>query len=492
METAQAAFIGIDSTGRITEWNRKAEEIFGWTEREVMGRALVETVVPPALRAAHAAGIRRFLDTGESRVLGKTMEFEALHHDGRLIPVEIATWVTQVGDEMTFSALVHDITERRKGQEAIARLVSIVESAQEAIVSTSTDGEILIWNLGAERIYGYTAQEAIGEDVSLITPPDRAEETLSIRERVKRGESFGRHETVRRRKDGREVEVAVTSSPIFDGSGEVTGASTIAREITEQRRVARLLDDTLQALERALDEARRSDERSRTFLADAAHQLRSPIAGVRACAETLLRATGEEDRDALLADLVRETARAGRLINSLLRLARVDQGSPPQPERCDIVALCRSEVERTQVLVPHLEVALQPGELAEGQPVLDAAAVTEILSNLLDNARRHALSSIQVCISVKDGTLNILVANDGPKIPEEAVKRIFHRFVSLDGRGGSGLGLPIARGLAKGCGGDLEYDTEGFRLTLPLPGHRDEAGHAGTMEPLSLWRPAPL
>ena len=469
IETAQAAFVGMDASGVITDWNRKAEEIFGWAEKEVVGRSLADTLVPPALRPAHAAGLRRFLDTGEHRVLGKSVELEALHRNGHLIPVELAIWVTYIGDEVTFSALLHDITERRTGEEAIGRLASIVESAQEAIYSTSLDGTILTWNLGAERMYRYTADEAIGQPLSIIVPPDRTHEIASVLERIRVGEGVSRYETVRRLKEGTEVEVAVTSSPIFDAWGAVTGASTIARDITEQRRMARVLEDTLTALEQALEEARSSDERSRRFLADAAHQLRSPIAGVRACAETLLLPTGERDRDALLAELVRETARAGRLINSLLRLARLDQGAAqPEPQPCDIVALCEAEVEQIRLLAPGLEVALQVAELPDEWPVLESASFTEMLSNLLDNARRHAKTKIEVIVGVEDGQLRVLVADDGPGIPDEAVGTIFQRFVSLDGKGGSGLGLPIARGLARGCGGDLSYDSRGFLITLPL------------------------
>ncbi|MCA1675685.1 MAG: PAS domain S-box protein, partial [Actinobacteria bacterium] len=245
IETAQAAFVGMDSSGVITDWNRKAEETFGWTEKEAVGRTLGETLIPPALRPAHAAGLRRFLDTGEHRILGKSVDFEALHRDGHLIPVEVATWVTYVGDKVTFSALLHDVSERRKGEEAIGRLASIVESAQEAIFSTSLDGTIMTWNLGAERMYSYTADEAIGQSVSLIVPPERSDDIARVRERIERGEGVSRYETVRRRKDGTEVEVAVTSSPIFDAWGAVTGASTIARDITEQRRMARVLEDTL-------------------------------------------------------------------------------------------------------------------------------------------------------------------------------------------------------------------------------------------------------
>jgi len=468
IETANAAFIQMDASGVITDWNRKAQEIFGWTEREALGRPLAETLVPAHLRQAHTAGVRRFLDTGEHRVLGKTVAFEALCRDGRLVPVELTTWVTSVGDQTTFNALLHDITERRAGEEAIGRLASIVESAQEAIVSTSLDGTVLTWNLGAERMYGYLTDEAVGRHMSLIVPADRADEIANTKARVLRGEGVPRYETVRRRKDGSLVDVAVSVSPIFDGWGAVTGASSIARDITEQRRMARELDRTLAALRDAVEEARRSEERSRQFLADAAHQLRSPIAGVRACTETMLRATVDDNYDALLADLVRETARAGRLINSLLRLARLDQGRPPDVRPCDLVALCETQAERTRAVVPRLEVSVDVGELPEEPPKVDPDVVTEILSNLLDNARRHARTTIRVCLRVRDGLVRILVADDGPGIADDAVGKVFHRFVSLDGKGGSGLGLPIAQGLARASGGDLTYDRDGFLLVLPV------------------------
>jgi PAS domain S-box-containing protein len=479
IETAQAAFITMDRSGTITDWNRKAEEMFGWTEKEAVGRLLGDTIVPPAVRPAHEAGLRRFLDTGDHHILGKRVEVEALHRDGRLIPVELAMWVTYVGEEVTFSALLYDVTERRKGEEAIGRLASIVESAQEAILSTSLDGTILTWNLGAERIYSYRADEIIGRNVSVIVPADRRDEITDVLERARAGRGIGRYETVRRRKDGSEVEVAVTSSPIFDAWGSVVGASLIARDITEQRRLAISLYETLDALQQALDDARHSDERSRRFLADAAHQLRSPVAGVRACAETLLRATGEHDRDALLADLVRETARAGRLISSLLRLAHVDQGVPEELQPCDVLSLCQSEVDRTRVLAPELRVSMHAEELPDELPVLDRASVCEILSNLLDNARRHAATTIRLGVGARNSHLEIVVADDGSGIPEESVDDVFERFVSLDGKGGSGLGLPIARDLARRYGGDLTYESRGFLLTLPLQSglHADDWMH---------------
>ena len=271
---------------------------------------------------------------------------------------------------------------------------------------------------------------------------------------------------MRRRNDGSDIEVAVTDSPIFEG-GVLTGASTIARDITEQRQMVIALHNTLATLGNALAQAQRSDERSRQFLADAAHQLRSPIAGVRACAETLLRGTSEGDRDLLLAGLVTETARAGRLISSLLRLAQVDQGVAPEDQRFDLVTLCESQVDRIRLLEPQLDVELHISVPAEPPP-LDPNSLVEILSNLLDNAARHAATRIQVSVGADSANLHIVVGDDGPGIPAGTVERVFHRFVSLDGNGGSGLGLPIARGLARAQGGDLTYDRNRFLLTVPL------------------------
>lgn len=457
IETANAAFVAMDASGVITDWNSKAEEVFGWTRGAIVGQPLVETLVPPALRAAHSAGMRRFFESGEHKMLGTTAEFEALHRDGHLIPVEVSTWVTYVGDEVTFTAFLRDLTARKKGEEAISSLASIVETAQEAIFSCSLDGTILTWNLGAERTYGYTADEAIGRHHRLIVPSECNEEIERVRDQIRRGERVARYETVRRRKDGSLVDVAITCSPIFDRWGTVTGASTIGRDITDQRRMAAALDRTMRALESALDDARESEERSRRFLADAAHQLRGPIAGVRACAETLLRGPGESDSDLLLADLVREVSRAGRLISALLRLARIDQGVTPKAEACDVVTICESEVDRTRVLAPGLDVSMEIDGVPGADVELDGNSLTEILSNLLDNARRHARTRLRLHARADNQHLNIAVSDDGSGVADDAVGHIFDRFVSLDGKGGSGLGLPIARALAQAHGGDVTY-----------------------------------
>jgi PAS domain S-box-containing protein len=467
IETANDAFVAFDAKGLIIDWNGKAERMFGWARREVIGRRLVDTVLPPQLRQATLEGIEQFVTTGHWEVLGRHIQMSALDRDGRVFPVEVTAWATSNGGDPTFNVFVQDITNRRRAEEARYRLAAIVESSEDAIIGSDLEGRILTWNEGAERMYGYRADEVLGEPVDVIVPPERRDEVARYLEDVRLGQPVQHHETVRVTRSGSPIDVALTVSPIRDETGEVVGASTIERDITEQRWMSATLDATLAALESALAEARASEERTRRFLADAAHQLRTPMAGIRACAETLLRGTTPGARDRLLADLVRETSRAARLISSLLQMARLDQGQPLVLQPCDLVAICGDEVERARALAPELDIRVRVLDTPREDPELDANAVREILANLLDNSRRHAVSEIELVVAVNGGVVQVTVANDGPPIPDDMVERVFERFVTLDGTKGSGLGLPIGRGLARAHGGDLVYEDEAFVLRLP-------------------------
>ncbi len=469
IDTARKPYVAMDTEGRIIDWNNQAEDVFGWRRDEVVGRTVAETLVPPAFRQQHVDGLARFLATGEGGFLGRSVELEALHRSGATLPVELTVWVTE-NDTRTFNAFLEDLRERRKGEEAIARLAAIVDSAQDAVMSQSLDGTILTWNRAAELVYGYKAEEAIGQPVSIIVPPEEAENRARLLEEVRKGSPVHTVETVRRCKNGTRIDVAVTMSPVRDRWGAVVGVSTIARDITEQRWMARTLDDTLAALESALDQARRSEAHTRRFLADAAHQLRSPITGIRACTETLLRGAPDHEADRLMMHLVREASRASRLLGSLLRLARLDQGQALTPEASDLLALCEEEADRARTLAPDLEVTVDAGACPARVVHVDAEAVQEILANLMDNARRHARRCIGIELRCSAESVEIRVSDDGSGMTGDEAERAFQRFVSLDGRGGSGLGLPIARALARAHGGDLTYELEGepaFLLRLP-------------------------
>jgi diguanylate cyclase (GGDEF)-like protein/PAS domain S-box-containing protein len=231
----------MDADGRITDWNPMAEKIFGWPRAEAVGRLVNETIIPERYRESHRNGLQRFLKTGEGPLLNKRLELEAVRRDGQEFPVEISIAATRSGDGYVFGAFVRDIAERRKAEDAVRRLATIVESSTEAIMSSDLDGTILSWNAAAERLYGFSAQEIIGRSVNLIAPPDRLDQIRANIESVKRGVPIEQQETIRRRKDGSLVDVAISLAPLKDAHGKTIALTGMTRDISAAKESERAL-----------------------------------------------------------------------------------------------------------------------------------------------------------------------------------------------------------------------------------------------------------
>lgn len=238
------------------------------------------------------------------------------------------------------------------------------------------------------------------------------------------------------------------------------------RRDTEIGRVAVAFDEMLDAVEGAERQALEAEARMREFLSDAAHELRTPVAGIRAAADTLVRASLDPvEREDLAVHVVRQAGRASRLVDDMLLMARVDRGLPLEVAPVDLGALVRSEADRARLRAPGLDV-----RVVEDGPAVTVAAdadrLAQVFGNLLDNAARATGGTGTVvlrtgCADDADGDVGVVrVSDDGPGIPEADRARVFDRLVRLDaGRddrsGGAGLGLPIARGIARAHGGDL-------------------------------------
>lgn len=233
-ETALDAIVTANTKGQIVFWNRAAETIFGYSEAQILGQPLTR-LMPERYRGPHQQGWDRLQKTNQPRLLWSTVELHGLRQDGTEFPLELSLSRWETRGEQFFTGLMRDITRRKQAEQAARRLVNIVESSSDAIVSTNLDGTITSWNAAAEWLYGYSAAEIIGKPGQILLPPDRISEEQNFLERLRRGERITRYKTHRLRKDGTTVEVALTVSALRDASGYIEGISIIARDLTERR-----------------------------------------------------------------------------------------------------------------------------------------------------------------------------------------------------------------------------------------------------------------
>ena len=233
IDSSDDAIISITLSGTITSWNRTAERMYGYTESEAVGRPI--SILIPESQAEEE---KEILEKVSSGILVDHIETHRLTRDGRLIPVTLT--VSPVRDSngniIGASKIARDMTKDQHADEKQAILAAIVNSSNDAIISKDLNGVIMSWNQGAERVFGYTAKEAIGKSITMLIPASRLSEEDHILSKIRSGQQIDQFETVRVRKDGREIPINLSVSPIRDRKNRIIGASKIARDITDQKK----------------------------------------------------------------------------------------------------------------------------------------------------------------------------------------------------------------------------------------------------------------
>ncbi|MDX6490031.1 MAG: hypothetical protein QOD43_276, partial [Gaiellaceae bacterium] len=223
LDAAPDAVVLADEAGMIVLVNSQTEELFGYDRKALIGQP-IETLLPGYLREA------------ETRAMGAGLDLVCHRRDGSEFPVEISLSAMEAEEGRLVIAFVRDITDRQRGESAALELAAIVASSSDAIVSESLDHRALTWNRGAEKLYGYTAEEIAGRSMSILVPQGQLDEVPAILERFKGGEQWiDQFETTRVRKDGSRIEVSIKISPIRDATGTIVGLASIARDLTPLR-----------------------------------------------------------------------------------------------------------------------------------------------------------------------------------------------------------------------------------------------------------------
>jgi PAS domain S-box-containing protein len=360
---------------------------------------------------------------------------------------------------------------KRKSEEdrelSDLRLGAIVESSDDAIISKDLNGIITSWNSSAERLFGYTAEEAIGRSITLVIPPDRLEEEPKILERLRRGERVDHFETVRMRKDGSRFDISLTISPIKNAAGKIVGASKIARDITDRKQAEAALRDYAARL-------RQADRHKDEFLAILAHELRNPLAPIRTAVEMLKQPDLSAQHFKVAVEIAEHQVNyMVRLIDDLLDMSRIGQGKIElKKQRVALQTVVDRALESAR---PHIDdkghsltVAL-PNESV----CLDADPfrLAQVLSNLIHNSCKYCApkGTIELTARVETevGELVVSVKDNGIGIAPEDLSRIFSIFSQIESAaahadGGLGIGLSLVKGIIDLHGGTVEAKSEGL------------------------------
>ena len=478
------AVIATDTQGRIVFLNPVAEELTGWTAADAIGQPLskVFRIMNETTRVETESPVDHVLRQG--RAVGLANHTILTARDGKEYPIDdTAAPIRGTHGEVAGVVLVfRDATERRTAERALLHLAAIVEGSDDAIISKNLDGIITSWNPGAERLFGYSEKEMIGQSILRLLPPERQQEEKDILRRLERGERVDHFETIRIRKDGAAIEVSLTISPIRDGEGTIIGASKIARDISSLREAQRRLKVHAAELElKVRERTARLEEmvgELEAFSYSLSHDLRAPLRAIQSFTEIVIEDFGTRIPDGVtyLQKVVNAARRMDRLIQDVLAFARISRGD---------VILAPVDVDPLVREIIHGHPELQPPkanvQVRGPLPVVmgHEVSLTQCFTNLLHNAVKFVAPGVtpqvEVFAEVNGNAVRLGVRDNGIGIEREARDRLFALFQRLPTPHeyqGTGLGLAIVRKAMQRMNGIVSVDSvpgKGSTFWIELP-----------------------
>jgi PAS domain S-box-containing protein len=438
-----------------------------------------------ALSGAACGLCSRPIEPGTARQ-GEHFHVRCLQEEARVKALALgkrATREQQRAQDLIRAA--RDSTAYRLGGRDAARfhLAAIVRFSDDAIVSKDLDGIVQTWNAGAERIFGYRADEMVGRSITTIIPADRLHEEARILASIRQDERVDHFETVRRRKDGTLIDVSVTVSPVYDRNGRVIGASKIARDISARKHDEKEREELLAREQRARAEADAANRAKDEFLAMVSHEFRTPLNGVIGWLQVLRSKRAEPAHVERALDAIDRNARLlAKVVDDLLDMSRFVAGSIVlERAAVDVCPVVETVLTSLQPIATEkgvlLESALDP---LAGPVFADSVRLQQIFGNILANAIKFTPSGGRVDIRVQNHPTDvaIVISDTGQGISPEFLPHVFEAFrqanptASRD-HGGLGLGLAIVHNLVTLHGGTVTVQSAGLGqgccVTIRLP-----------------------
>jgi PAS domain S-box-containing protein len=472
----------IDSDWTMEFLSDAIEELVGYPSSDFIDNRLrtFASVVHPDDRERLEADVA-------SSVEGKrpyTTDYRVIHRNGTVrYVIERGQAVTAADGRVRLDGAIFDVTDRRLGELERLKLAAIVESSDDAITSADLDGIVTSWNNGAEQMFGYTAEEMVGQSGSVLVPEgETTDSSARIAAVVEFGE--GRFEVTRMRKDGTPIEIAVTLSAVRNRAGEVVGVASIAQDITDRRRLEQEREEFTRELEVRNERLLELDHLKDEFVALVSHELRTPLTSIRGYLELVLDGEAGEVTDEqrqFLGVVERNANRLLDLVGDLLFLAQIEAGKLSlEVGAVDLAAVAAESVETARPLAEEKEITLtlatSPLPLLAG----DGARIAQLLDNLVSNAVKFTPQGgrVDVRASSSRGNAILEVRDTGMGIPAEEQEHVFERFfrttrATEQAIQGTGLGLAISKAIVHAHGGRITLaSSEGegatFRVTIPI------------------------
>ncbi len=493
-ENTGTATVIVDDDMTILLANSEFERITGYSKVQIEGKKKWSDFLPDS----HVQQAKRFhtLRREQPQSVPKHYETQIIDKTGQARDVYLT--VELIPESSRSIASILDITERRKNEESIQRAASIVESSDDAIIGETLDGAIVSWNRGAERIYGYTAEEVLGRNITMLMPPDRPNESAELMALLMSGERIDHFETVRMRKDGELIHASLTISAIEDRTGNMVGASTIARDITERKRAEERAHLQQQQLMQADKMATLG-----ILVSGVAHEINNPNNFIMLNAKIIRRVWDDiapilqqyydnhgdfslagmpytrahEKISQLITGVSDGSKRIQRIVQSLKDYARRDTDEPNQTVDINQV------VESAGIILENLIKKSTDNfsvHYGENLPKIrgNHQHLEQVVINLITNACQ-ALEHKKQAVSVEtrydkdDARIVLDVRDQGSGISQADLKHIMDPFFTTKrGLGGTGLGLSISERIIREHGGDIIVDSEpgkGTVVTITLP-----------------------
>jgi PAS domain S-box-containing protein len=473
------AVISTDVNGRVVFANRVALSLLA-SKQDIVGRPLddVFPIFNEFTRARVESPVARVLREGA--IVGLANHTILVAHDGTEIPIDDSgAPIRGKGGEILGTVLVfRDVTVRRSAEVTGRLLAAIVESSDDAIIGHSLDGMITSWNRGAERMFGYSAEETIGRPVSLIAASSQINEMPGVLARIGRGERIAQYQAARRTKTGKIIDVSVSVSPLHDSIGRIVGASKIARDISEQVRTVERLAQLNADLQRSNENLRRSNEDLERFAFVASHDLQEPLRMISVYSQLLLKShSGEFDRQAhtYVDNIVSSTRRMRELLADLLAYAEIGARVDEPVEAVDLNTVVENVMRNLQALIEETGSTITVDPL----PTLRAfqGHFIPLFQNLIGNSIKYRSEQpprIHLSFARDGDRLRFAVADNGIGIAPEYHQKIFGAFKRLHGKDieGTGIGLAICQRVVERYGGRIWVDSQTgqgstFIFTLP-------------------------